>query len=89
MTQPHRGRPPKPVDPDASTAARLGAEIRARRQVKGLTLQALAAQIGFSSQHLSQAELAKATVSRSFVSACDRALEAEGSLLGLFPAVIC
>jgi len=54
-----------------------------------LTLEALAAEIGFSPQHLSQAELAKATVSRSFVAACDCALEAEGSLLDLFPAVIC
>ena len=63
MTQRPRGRPPKQVDPDASRAARLGAAIRTRRQAKKLTLEALAAEIGFSPQHLSQAELAKATVS--------------------------
>jgi hypothetical protein len=50
MTQPRRGRPPHPLDPDASHAARLGAEIRARRQAHGLTLEGLAALIGFSPQ---------------------------------------
>jgi hypothetical protein len=35
MAQPRRGRPPNPVDPDASHAARLGAELRARRTAHG------------------------------------------------------
>jgi len=87
MTQSHRGRPPHSPNPDASHAARLGAEIRARRQAKGLTLKTFAGLIGFSSQHLSQVELAKAPVSGPFVAACDRALEAQGSLLELLPAV--
>jgi transcriptional regulator with XRE-family HTH domain len=77
------------VDPDASHAARLGAEIRALRQRRGLTLQALADLIGFSPQHVSQVERAKAPPSRSFVGACDEALEAGGSLLGLVSAVVC
>jgi len=89
MTQPRRGRPPHSVNPDASHAARLGAEIRAHRQAQGLTLSALATLIGFSPQHISEVERAKAPVSTSFVAACDRALEAGGSLLDLMPAVIC
>jgi transcriptional regulator with XRE-family HTH domain len=66
----------------------LGAEIRARRLERNLTLEALAEQIGFTPQHVSEVELAKASVSRPFVAACDRALEAQGSLLELLPAVV-
>jgi transcriptional regulator with XRE-family HTH domain len=88
MTQPRRGRPPKPLDPDASNAARLGAEIRSRRLARGLTLEGLAQLIGFTPQHVSEVELAKASVSKPFVAACDRALEARGSLLELLPAVV-
>jgi transcriptional regulator with XRE-family HTH domain len=88
MTQPRRGRPPKPLDPDASNAARLGAEIRSRRSERGLTLEGLAALIGFTPQHVSEVELAKASVSKSFVAACDRALDARGRLLELLPAVV-
>jgi transcriptional regulator with XRE-family HTH domain len=88
MTQPRRGRPPHSPNPDASHADRLGAEIRLRRQAQGLTLKALATLIGFSSQHLSEVELAKAPVSGPFVAACDRALDARGDLLDLLPAVV-
>jgi hypothetical protein len=48
------GRPAKPLDPDASHAARLGAELRARRKSRGLTLEAFAAEIGYSPQHVSE-----------------------------------
>lgn len=88
MTQPPRGRPPSPVDPDASHAARLGAEIRARRQAQGLTLKALAARTGFSSQHLSEVERANVPMSEPFVAACDQALDAHGALVALLPAVV-
>jgi transcriptional regulator with XRE-family HTH domain len=88
MAQP-RGRPPQPLDPDASRAARLGAEIRARRRAQGLTLDALAQLTGFSGQHISEAERAKAAVSSSFVAACDHALQANGWLLEQLPGVIC
>ena len=88
MTQPRRGRPPKPLDPNASSAARLGAEIRSRRLERGLTLEALARLIGFTPQHISEVERAKASVSSPFLAACDRALEADGSLLELLPAVV-
>jgi transcriptional regulator with XRE-family HTH domain len=87
MAQP-RGRPPQPLDPDASRAARLGAEIRARRQARGLTLEALAQLTGYSPQHISEAERANATVSSRFVAACDHALQASGWLVEQLPGVI-
>jgi transcriptional regulator with XRE-family HTH domain len=82
-----RGRPPKSVDPNASATARLGAEIRACRVARGLTLEALSVLIGYTLQHLSEVELAKTYPSKSFVAAVDRALEADGRLLDLYPAV--
>lgn len=86
--QPRRGRPPHPLDPDASHAARLGAEIRTRRQAQGLTLQALATLIDFSPQHVSEVELAKTPPSGPFVAACDQALDARGTLVALLPVVV-
>jgi transcriptional regulator with XRE-family HTH domain len=83
-----RGRPPKAVDPDASCAARLGAEMRARRVAQDLTLHALSRRIGYSPQHISDAELAKNPVSEPFVAAVDRALGARGRLVALYPAVV-
>jgi transcriptional regulator with XRE-family HTH domain len=89
MDQTRRGRPPKPLDPDASQAARLGAEIRTRREAQGLTQKALGNLIGFSPQHISQVELAQVPLSKPFVTVCDQVLEAHGSLLELFPVVTC
>lgn len=83
-----RGRPPKSVDPDASCAARLGAQIRACRAARGLTLHALSRRIGYTPQHISEAELANCPVSEPFVAALDRALHAGGRLLELYPAVV-
>ncbi len=87
MTQ-RRGRPPKPLNPDASSAARLGATLRAHRVEKELTLEALAERIGYSVQHISQVERAQASVSGPFVAECDRALDAHGSLLALLAPVV-
>src|SRR3954453_9055926 len=81
MKQPRRGRPPKTLDPSASNAAHLGAEIRSRRLDRGLTLEGLAELIGFTPQHISEVERAKASVSSAFLAACDHALEAQGTLL--------
>lgn len=83
-----RGRPLKPLDPDGSHSARLGAEIRSRRLARALTLERLGRQIGFSAQHLSEVERGNASFSEAFVAACDRGLDAEGALLALLPAVI-
>jgi transcriptional regulator with XRE-family HTH domain len=81
-----RGRPPKPVDPDASSLARLGAEIRASRLALDLTLHELSRRLGYSPQHISGVELGTTTVSRMFVEAVDRALDADGRILDLYPA---
>jgi transcriptional regulator with XRE-family HTH domain len=82
-----RGRPPKPLDRDSSSAAYLGAELRARRQERELTQKELAALIGFSPQHVSEVERAKTWPTQPFIAACDRALDAQGRLLDLLPAV--
>ena len=89
MTQPPNSQPPHSLDPDDSHAARLGIEIPTRRKAQGLTLNALASMIGFSLHHISEVERAKAPISGRFVAACDLALEADGSLLDLFEAVVC
>jgi hypothetical protein len=82
------GRPLKAVDPDASAAARLGAELRARRVERDLTLTRLGDKIGFSAQYISDAKLARTTVSARLVAACDRVLEADGALVALLPDVV-
>jgi transcriptional regulator with XRE-family HTH domain len=81
------GRPLKSLEPDASHAARLGYEIRSRRIARDFTLQAFGNEIGFSPQQVSAVELAKAPPSPRFVAACEHALEAEGALEKLLPAV--
>jgi hypothetical protein len=83
-----RGRPPHPLNPDASPAARLGAEIRSRRVAQGLTLQGLGKLTGYSSQHISSAERALDPISGWFIRVLDRELGADGALLDLLPAVV-
>jgi transcriptional regulator with XRE-family HTH domain len=86
--QSRRGRPPTPLDPSASCAARLGAELRARREAENLTLQALSERIDYSAQHISQVERGRAIVTESFVRACDTELGTDGALMRLLPDVI-
>ena len=83
-----RGRPPKSVDPNASSGARLGAEIRASRVARNLTLEALSDRIGYTPQHISGVELADIVPSEAFVAACERALKALGQFLPLYPPVL-
>lgn len=86
---PDKGRPLKPLDPDApAAAARLAAELRKRRLERGLTQGVLAAKVGCSSQHVSEVERAKAAASLRFAQACDLALETDGALAALQPAVV-
>jgi len=82
------GRPLKAVDPNASAAAKLGADLRARRVERDLTLTELGNKVGFSAQYISGAELARTTVSARFVAACDRVLGADGALVALLPDVV-
>lgn len=79
----------KPLSPDAPpAAAALGAELRRRRLGRGLTLAALGVRSGYSAQHISSLELAGAGATGSCVAALDAALDADGALLDLLPAVI-
>jgi transcriptional regulator with XRE-family HTH domain len=83
-----RGRPPAPLEPSASAAARLGAKLRRLRSARGLTLAELSVRVGYSGQFISQVEHGRSTASEAFVQACDMELGADGALLGLLPAVI-
>jgi transcriptional regulator with XRE-family HTH domain len=83
-----RGRPPKPLDVDGSSAARLGIAVRERREQRGLTQEALAALMGFSPQHVSAVERGESSMSEQFVQACDDALQADGQLMDLLPLVV-
>src|SRR3954462_12910023 len=83
-----RGRPPKALDAEASSAASLGVELRRRREQRGLTQAALGALIGLSPQHLSEVERGVGSVSEQFIQACDDALEADGRLVKLLTPVI-
>jgi transcriptional regulator with XRE-family HTH domain len=83
-----RGRPPGPLQPSASAAARLGAELRGLRTAHDLTLAGLAVRVGYSAQYISQIEHGRTTPSEAFVQACDVELGAEEPLIRLLPAVV-
>ena len=83
-----RGRPPGPLEPSASSAARLGAELRALRAVHDLTLAGLSVRVGYSAQYISQVEHGRTAPSEAFVRVCDVELGADGALMQLLPAVI-
>jgi transcriptional regulator with XRE-family HTH domain len=88
MARTRRGRPPNSLDPSASHAARLGAKLRALREARGLTLQALGDLISYTPQYVSEVERAKTPPTQPFFTACDRALDAQGELLALLPAAL-
>jgi len=83
-----RGRPPAPLEPSASAAARLGARLRGLRAAHGLTLAGLSVRVGYSGQYISQVEHGRTTPSEAFVRACDVELGAEDALVQLLPTVI-
>ncbi len=82
------GRPSKPLDPSSSQEARLGAAIRRRREQHGITQEQLAEAIGFSRPHLALVELGRAHASEELVRRCDEVLEADGSILLIYPEVV-
>jgi transcriptional regulator with XRE-family HTH domain len=89
MAQPRRGRPPNPVDADASHGARLGAKLRVMRTDAGLTLAQLGDLAdGYTPQYISEVERAKTAATPAFVAAVDRALNAHGALEELLPAAM-
>ena len=88
MAKPRRGRPPNPVDPDASHGARLGFEIRTRRIELDLTLDALGKLTQYTAQYISEVERAKTIPAQPFIAACERSLDASGELEPLLPEVL-
>ena len=88
MAQPRRGRPPSPVDPEASRGARLGFEIRKRRNELDLTLEALGKLTAYTAQYISEVERAKTTPAQPFIAACECALDAHGELEPLLTPVL-
>ncbi|HEX9342879.1 MAG TPA: helix-turn-helix transcriptional regulator [Actinomycetota bacterium] len=82
------GRPSKPLDPSSSQEARLGAAIRHRREQRGITQEQLAEAIGFSRPHIALVELGRAHASEELVRRCDEVLEADGSVLVIYPEVV-
>ncbi len=86
---PSNGRPLKPLDPDAPVAAaRFAAELRKWRLDRGLTQAGLAAKVGCAAQQVSEVERARVPASARFALACDLALETDGALTALQPAVV-
>jgi transcriptional regulator with XRE-family HTH domain len=83
-----RGRPPSPLEPSTSAAARLGAELRGLRAAHGLTLTGLSVRVGYSGQYISQVEHGRSVPSEAFVRVCDVKLGADGALMRLLPAVV-
>ncbi|MGH2944552.1 MAG: helix-turn-helix domain-containing protein, partial [Solirubrobacteraceae bacterium] len=83
-----KGRPPKPLDPGASAAAKLGAELRTWRVKRDLTQVQLGELIGFAPQHVSAVERAKGSITGRFVRACDQALKTGGALAELRDAAV-
>jgi transcriptional regulator with XRE-family HTH domain len=80
-----RGRPDKPVDPNSSATARLGADLRRRRKERGLDQESAARAVGFSRSHLAAVERGDAPASEQLIGACDKYLGADGALLALHP----
>jgi transcriptional regulator with XRE-family HTH domain len=83
-----RGRPPAPLEPSASAAARLGAELRGLRTAHDLTLTGFGVRIGYSAQYVSQVEHGRSAPSEAFVQACDDELDGDDALVRLLPAVV-
>ena len=88
VAQALRGRPPNPLNPDAGLAHAVGAQIRALREERGWTLEAMGGRIGYTAQHISAAERAKTTLSLAFLEAADAACDTGGSLASQFDALV-
>ncbi|MEU3971278.1 ATP-binding protein [Streptomyces bacillaris] len=64
-------------------ARKFGEELRRRRKAKGLSLEALSAQVFCSRSHLSTVERGEAKANHQLGRRCDHALEAHGKLAAL------
>jgi tetratricopeptide (TPR) repeat protein len=75
----------RPLDPAGSFAACLGAVLRRLRLGRGLSQAALGRLAGYDGSYVGAVERAAVRPSRELVARCDRALDAGGALLGLWP----
>lgn len=73
------------IDPAGSAFARLGATLRARREARGYSLAALSREISYSADLIRRVEATERFPTIEFMQACDRALEASGALIDLWP----
>lgn len=70
-----------------STSDAFGPRLRALRVAKGLSLSAFARQLFYSKGHVSRVETGTQAPSAEFARRCDAALDADGELAALVPAV--
>ncbi|HEV2637227.1 MAG TPA: helix-turn-helix transcriptional regulator [Actinocrinis sp.] len=74
------------LEPAGSAQARLGAQLRRLRDDRSLSQVRLGAAINYSPDHIRRVEAAERFPTRPFIDACDRALDAGGALVQLWPA---
>jgi hypothetical protein len=77
------GQRPKELTPHESLRHYWGAELRALRVIRGLSLTELGTQLHCNSSYLAKIERAERPVPATLVESCDRALEAQGTLIRL------
>ncbi|MFF7632355.1 Scr1 family TA system antitoxin-like transcriptional regulator [Kitasatospora sp. NPDC008050] len=75
---------PKELDPTASVAAYLGAQIRKRREARGLTQKQLGQLVFVSHNRIAQIELATDPPGWEMIKLLDAALDANGELIDLW-----
>ncbi|MGF1425163.1 helix-turn-helix domain-containing protein [Kitasatospora sp. LaBMicrA B282] len=80
---------PKELDPTASVAAYLGAQVRKRREEKGLTQRELGLKVFVGHNRIAQIELATDPPGRDLIKLLDAALEANGDLSDLWQVMTC
>ena len=74
------------IVPTGSAQARLGAELRSTRTVRGFSLAKLGAAVHCSPDLLRRVEATERFPSLELIKACDRALTADGGIAALWPA---
>lgn len=74
---------PKELTPHASPAHFWGAELRARRMAKGLSLDALGKLVYRDRSYLAKIEKGQRSIPADLAHACDQAVGAEGTLIRL------
>jgi transcriptional regulator with XRE-family HTH domain len=77
------GRERRVLTPERSAVHRWGAQLRARRDDRGLSLAALGRLAQYDASYLARLERGDQAATLPVAKACDRALDAEGDLVRL------